>query len=48
MFKSLDEMIEPKQSRFGAGWEALIRWVTGIAIASAGFQAVYSFIFAFE
>lgn len=48
MFKSLDESIRFNRSRFRLWREAVIRWATGIALAGAGFQAVYAMMFEFE
>jgi hypothetical protein len=48
MFKTLDELIRFKQSRLQLLRESVVRWATGIALAAAGFQAVYSLIFAIE
>ena len=48
MFKSLDEMIRFNRSRLDVAWDALLRWVSGVLVAGAGFQALYSMLFAFE
>ena len=48
MFKSLDELIRFKRSRFELRWGALVRWGSGLVLAAGGFQAIYSIIFAFE
>ena len=47
MFNSLDELIRSKRSRFHV-WRELASGVTGLALAGAGFQAIYSMIVAFE
>jgi hypothetical protein len=48
MFKSLDEMIQSNQSRFQRWREAVVRWASGIVLAAASFEGVYSLIFALE
>lgn len=48
MFKSLDESIRFNRSRFQLWREVVVRWATGIVLAGAGFQAVYTMMFAFE
>jgi hypothetical protein len=48
MFKSIDELIRSRRSRFQLWREALIAWGSGLAVAAAGFQTIYSMIFAFE
>jgi hypothetical protein len=48
MFKSLDELIRFNRTRFQLVRAALVRAVSGIVLAAAGFQAVYSLLFAFE
>jgi hypothetical protein len=42
MFKSFDELIRFKRSQFHVWRESLVRWISGIVLAGAGFQAVYS------
>lgn len=48
MFKSIDELIRSRRSRFQPWREALIAWGSGLAVAAAGFRTIYSTIFAFE
>jgi len=47
MFNDLDELIRSKRSRFQV-WRELASGVTGVALAGAGFQAIYSMLVALE
>lgn len=42
MFQSLDELIRFKRSQFSVWRESLVQWISGIVLAGAGFQAIYS------
>lgn len=44
MFKSFDELVRFNRSRFQVWREAVLRWASGIVLAGAGFQAIYSLI----
>jgi hypothetical protein len=48
MFKTLDEMIRFRRTRLEMGRQHLIRALSGIALSAAGFQAVYSLLYAIE
>jgi hypothetical protein len=48
MFKSFDELIRFNQTRFQVARQAVVRAVSGVVLAAAGFQAVYSLLFAIE
>jgi hypothetical protein len=48
MFKSFEELIRFKRSRFQIWREAMLHRISGIVLAAAGFQAIYSVILAFD
>jgi hypothetical protein len=48
MFKSFDELIRFNRSQLRVWWEASVYRAGGVAVSAAGFQAIYSLLFAIE